>query len=396
MHTQSRRHFLKNAAILSPVLTFLPSYLTAGTGSMFRIAFIGTGKWGQEYLKQTIQHKDLDLRALHDTNPASISQSLQIISQAGYRCPDVYYDNYQTLLSRQDIDAVIIAAPANQHYSIAKAALLAGKHVACGAVMGTTLEEHEDIVRICEETGRQYFTLDEHSYRSDLVAVTNMVQKGVFGELKTLYAGACCNSLQPVHDKAALSYPVYPGTAVARILDTQKNNAFESLQVLRQQQQYVINKPCPKTGRSRLFFTSGTISSICLTTRQGQKVWLQMDAGKKQPVSTGFRIDGNKGSWIDITNSIYLENNSPNHAWDAAKPVINQYAQVASLSRYKKAEENNSYAMALQEFVDVMEQRNELAVYTAATNSVIAPMAALSARRNGAAVQFPQFRNPIL
>ncbi|UPK68280.1 Gfo/Idh/MocA family protein [Chitinophaga filiformis] len=396
MHIQSRRHFLKNAAILSPVLTFFPSYLTAGKGSKFRIAFIGTGMWGQQYLKQALQHKDLDVRAISETDPAAINRSLELFREAGHSHPDIYRDNYQTLLARQDIDAVVIAAPWHQHYSIAKAAMLAGKHVACGAVMGTTLEEHQDIVRISEQTRCQYFTLDEHSYRSDLLAVTNMAQEGVFGDLQSIHAGASPHVLAAEQDKEALSYPVYPAAAVARLLNL-KENTYVSLQVVQQKQQYVINKPCPKKGHARLFFTSGDVSAICLSTQQGQKVWLQMDAGKTQPVSTGFRVAGSNGSWVDLFNRIYLEENNPvNQIWEPGKPYINQYAQQAKLPRYKQVQEGNGYAMALQEFVGVLQERNELSVYAAATNSIITPMAALSAQRNGATVQFPTFRNPII
>ncbi|MCF6406967.1 Gfo/Idh/MocA family oxidoreductase [Chitinophaga filiformis] len=397
MHIQSRRHFLKNAAILSPVLTFLPSYLTAGAGSKFRIAFIGTGMWGQQYLKQALQHKDLDVRAICETDPVAVNRSLALFKEAGYHQPDIYRDNYQTLLSRQDIDAVVIAAPWHQHYSIAKAAMLAGKHVACGSVVGTTLEEHQDIVRISEQTRCQYFTLDEHSYRPDLLAITNMVQEGVFGELESIHAGASHHVLPATHDKAAMSYPVYPAAAVARILDLQKENTYVSLQVVQQKRQYAINKPLSGKGHTRLFFTRGEVNAICLTTQQGQKVWLQMDAGETQPVSTGFHVNGSNGSWVDLFNRIYLEDSNPvNQIWEPGKPYINQYAQQANLSRYRQIEEGNSYAMALQEFVGVMQQRDELSVYAAASNSIIAPMAALSAQRGGATVQFPKFRNPII
>jgi len=395
MHIPSRRHFLKNAAILSPVFTFLPSYLTAGAQSKFRIAFIGAGPWGQQYLKQALQHKDLDVKAICETDPVAVNKSLELFKQAGSFQPDIYRDNYKTLLSRKDIDAVVIAAPWHRHYSIAKAAMLAGKHVACGSVMGTTFEEHLDIVRISERTRCQYFTLDEHSYRPDLLAITNMAQEGVFGELESIHAGASHHVLPATHNKAALSYPVYPAAAVARILGLQNENAYVSLQVVRQKQQYVMNKPLPKKEHTRLFFTSGDVSAICITTQQGQKVWLQMDAGEKQPVSTGFRVNGSNGSWVDLFNHIYLKDSSPvNQTWEPGKPYINQYEEPADLSRYKQVEEGNGYAMALQDFAGVMQQRNELSVYAAATNSIIAPMAALSVQGGGATVQFPKFRKP--
>ena len=389
MHIPSRRHFLKNAAILSPVLTFLPSYLTAGKGSRLRIGFIGTGLWGQQYLNQALQHKDLDVRAISDTDPKAIRQSLQLFSQAGYSRPDIYQDDYQALLSRKDIDAVIIATPWQQHYTIAKAAMLAGKHVACGTVMGATLEEHLDIVRISEQTGCQYFTLDEHSYRRDLLAVTTMAQEGVFGKLTSIQAGARHDVLPAEHDDKAASYPVYPAAAAARMLGVQNDNAFVSLRVVEEKQQYVINKPHPEKGHARLVFTSGNVCSVVLTTQQGQTLSLQMDAGQDRPFSTGFCVTGSRGTWLDLINAIYLKDqSSTNHTWEAGKPYIEQYAK-----------DGDSYALALREFVSSVQQpvKGELPVYAAAANSMIGPLAALSAQRGGATVHFPEFRNnPII
>jgi hypothetical protein len=43
MHVSDRRHFIKNAAILIPGFTLLPSYLGAATSTRLRIAFIGAG-----------------------------------------------------------------------------------------------------------------------------------------------------------------------------------------------------------------------------------------------------------------------------------------------------------------------------------------------------------------
>lgn len=396
MHTTSRRHFLKNAAILSPVLTFLPSYLTAGTGSRLRTGFIGMGPWGQQYLAQALMHKDIDVRAICDTDPAAIRAGLQLFDDAAYTRPEVYKESYNDLLSRKDIDAVIIAAPWQLHYEIARAAMLAGKHVACGAIMGTTIEEHKDIVRISEKTGLQYFTLDENSYRSDLLAVTNMAKEGAFGTLESIQAGARHDVLAAKNEKAASSYPVYPAIAAGRILGVEKDNPFVSLQVVTQKQDYVVNNPHPKKGHDRLFIKRGEIRTICLTTKKGQTLSLQMEAAHEQPISTGFRVNGTNGNWVDVFNSIYLKDQHPaTQVCDAGKPYLLPYTEQADLQRFKKVA-NDGCAMALQSFVTVISQpsKQEPPVYTAAANSLIGPMAALSAKRNGAVVDFPDLTNP--
>lgn len=365
MNISSRRHFLKNAAILAPALSFLPTSLLAGNNSRLRIAFIGAGPWGQQYLSHALQHKQLDVRAICDNDKQAINQSLKLFKYT----PDVY-DNYKTLLERKDIDAVIIAAPWHLHYDIARAAMLAGKHVACGTVMGTTVAEHWDIVRISKETGRHYFTLDESCYRRDLMAVSNMVEQGVFGTLETVSAGASHHELNTLRNEA---YPVYPAAAVARVLDKPK---YISISVTEQQQHYVISKP------KKLLFNIGMTESITLTTAKGQTLRLQSGIGKTQPLSTGFHVQGTEGSWMDLTSSIYIKGkSSPKHIWDADKPYLQQYDHP---------EWSDPFAMALQDFLAELKQPSG-SVYAAATNSVIGPLAALSIKRGGAALNFPDF-----
>jgi hypothetical protein len=375
MQTSSRRHFLKNAAILAPVLTFLPSYLSAGTGSRLRVAFIGIGPWGQQYLSHALQHRDLDVKAICDNDAVAVRTGLALFNKAGYSRPDVYTDGYKTLLERKDIDAVLIAAPWHQHYEIAKAAMLAGKHVACGTIMGTTLAEHWDIVRTSEQTGCQYFTLDEHNYRSDLIVAANMVKQGVFGTVEAVRAGANHHQL----NGERTPYPVYPAAAVARIT----GNAFVSLRTTKERQQYVVKRPHPKNG---LFFTSGTLETITLTTAEGQTVQLQSGAGD---LSTGFHVKGSKGSWMDVVKSIYKKD-AVNHVWEADKSYLQEYTIAMRNERFKRSPENDNVALALQDFISGVQQSAN-SVYAAATNSIIGPLAVLSAKRGGANVDFPDF-----
>jgi len=394
MYTTSRRHFLKNAAILSPaLLTFLPSYLRAGSGSGLRIGFIGVGSWGRQYLSQALQHSKLDIRAICDTDAGSVKEALKLFSKAGCDRPDVA-DSYSTLLSRADIDAVIIGAPWQLHYEIAKAALLAGKHVGCGPVMGTTLEEHQDIVRISEKTGRHYVMLDEHSYRGDLLAVTNMVKEGVFGELESIRAGARPDTLA-AEQKGDHPYPVFPATLTSALLGTEKGNGYVSLRVVEEQQQYVINKPHPEKGHARLVFTTGKVRNIELTTQKGQTVSLQMDTAMDQPISTGFHITGNRASWFDLTGSIWLKESATqqNNIWDAAQPYLDNHAAKNDLRAFKQVDKDNACALAINDFVNAIQQPagSNKPVYAAATNSMIGTLAALSAAEGGATIKFPDF-----
>jgi hypothetical protein len=389
--TTARRQFIKHAAMLAPAITLFPSWLTASTGSRLRIAFIGAGAWGQQYLQTALQHKGIDVRAICEHDAAAVQQTKQIFNKAGIALPALYNEgsaDYKKLLARTDVDAVIVATPWHTHYEIAKAALLAGKHVACGAIMGSTVEEHWDIVNTSKQTGKQYVTLDEQSYRRDLMAVSNLVKEGKLGELVSIHAGADYASLSNTTTGNKQPYPVYPAAATANLLGISATNQYVSLSVQQRQQDYVVGKAHPKTGKPYNYVTRGLVSTIHLGTSNNQSVVLQSNFNNKESISTGFRLLATGGNWMDVSkdvqitgeNAVRLSLNNNNHHWNTG------------LTQYKQAPVHENLAMALHEFVSATQQPvKDLPVYAAAANSVIGVLAELSAQQGGATIQFPNF-----
>ncbi|SEO13279.1 Oxidoreductase family, NAD-binding Rossmann fold [Niastella yeongjuensis] len=362
--------------MLAPAITLFPSWLTASTGSRLRVAFIGMGEWGQQYLRTALLHKDIAVHAVCEHDTAALQQAKQIFRSAGMALPALYNEgatDYTKLLTRRDIDAVIIATPWQTHYEIAKAALLAGKHVACGAIMGSTVEEHWDIVNTSKQTGKQYVTLDELSYRPELMAITSLVKEGKLGELQTIHAGADYAALNNTTISGTQPYPVYPAAATADLLGISATNQYISLSVQERQQSYVISKADPKTGKPQLIITNGLVNSISLGTSNNQSVLFQSNFNTHS-FSTGFWLQATGGHWTDLSKSVQI---TGEHA--------------AHLNLNSNHPQGN-IALALHDFVNKVRQPTEqLAVCAAATNSVIGTLAGLSAAQNGATIQFPDF-----
>jgi len=85
------------------------------------IAVIGSGYWGKNLVRN--YHQLGALRLICDRNETLIGQFKE-------QYPDVEIClAYNDLLTRPDIDAVVIATPAETHFTLAREALLAGKHV---------------------------------------------------------------------------------------------------------------------------------------------------------------------------------------------------------------------------------------------------------------------------
>lgn len=356
MHN-SRRQFIKNTALLAPALAVMPSYVLKAN-TFLRVGFIGAGIWGKQVLQQALAHKGIAVRAICDNDPAAAKAALQLFPNA----KPALYNTCEELLACKDLDAVIIAAPADQHYIIARAALLAGKHVACGPVMGRTEAEHRDIVRLSIKTGKQYFTLDEQSYRPDLLAIAAMVKEGHFGQLETVYAGAPHNNIPQQQD----GYPFYPLLFINHII----NSNYASLRIETRQEEHLIN--VTRNGKNYACLRKDEITMINLTTDDGQTVKLQTASGH----STGCRIKGTKGSWMDFTRSLHLEANAhPNGIWSPAAPYLKHYTVPQT---------------ALTDFIQAVQHPEKKTVHTAAANSMIAILACEAGQR---VMTFPDFIN---
>src|SRR5215467_11010668 len=84
------------------------------------IGVAGCGYWGKNLVRNF--HELGALRAIYDLDQASASKLAK-----EYQTEMVL--SFADLLSRGDVEGVVIAAPASEHYVLAKQALLAGKHV---------------------------------------------------------------------------------------------------------------------------------------------------------------------------------------------------------------------------------------------------------------------------
>src|SRR5690242_3905674 len=110
-----------------------------------RVAIIGAGYWGRNLVRV---FRDLGaLAAVCDVR----QQVLEKI-RSEYEIPTVL--DVQAILDDKAISAVVIAAPAAQHYQLAKKALLAGKDVFVEKPLALTVDEGCELVKLARENRR--------------------------------------------------------------------------------------------------------------------------------------------------------------------------------------------------------------------------------------------------
>jgi predicted dehydrogenase len=113
-------------------------------------------------------------------------------TKAGKEVKAVTYEKYQDLLSRTDIDAVVIAVPDHSHAMIAIAACKAGKDVYLEKPMTFTIKEGQELKKAVRQYNRVLAVGSQQRSDSGFQHAVDLVQTGALGKISKVnaYVGA--------------------------------------------------------------------------------------------------------------------------------------------------------------------------------------------------------------
>jgi UDP-2-acetamido-3-amino-2,3-dideoxy-glucuronate N-acetyltransferase len=94
----------------------------------------------------------------------------------------------EDILENSEIDAVAIAAPAVQHYVLAKQALERGKDVFVEKPLSMIHTEGEELVRLAEENGRILMVGHILHYHPAVRMMKNIIANGILGQIQYIYS----------------------------------------------------------------------------------------------------------------------------------------------------------------------------------------------------------------
>ncbi len=426
-----RREFIQTGAVATAAFSILPTgSLFASTNGKVRLGYIGVGARGMSHISEGLLRDDIEIVAICDTQESSLKICREKIARSGKPAAKEYTggtDAYKGLLDRKDIDAVIIATPWQFHHPQAIDAMKAGKYVGCEVIAGLTVQEHWDIIDTHEKTGVPYMTLENVCYRRDVMAALNMVRQGLFGELVHAEGGYQHNLRNVLFNDGkhysgggvefgpkALSeaqwrtqfnidrdgdlYPTHGAGPVMHYLDVNYGNRFTSIVSFSSKARGLaayVEELAPGNANAKINYKNGDITQTMISCANGETVMLTHDTHLPRPYSLGFRLDGTKGTWMDVNNSIYIENQSKDDEWDPAKVWLDKYDHPL-WKRYEKDAAGAGHGgmdwFVFNAFVESVKQKKQtpIDVYDSITMSVIAPLSTQSVTE-GKTLEFPDF-----
>ncbi|WP_171212434.1 Gfo/Idh/MocA family protein [Ruegeria sp. HKCCA5426] len=120
---------------------------------------------------------------------ALVSSNPNAVQELAFRAPDAkILKTWQEAVADPEIDLIDICLPDNLHYEVAKAALLAGKHVFCEKPLADTAAEALELAQIAREKG--VITRVGHAFPRNPVhdRAKEIIEAGEIGEI-TLFKG---------------------------------------------------------------------------------------------------------------------------------------------------------------------------------------------------------------
>ena len=148
MNNQSRRTFLKQAALGTAAVLAYPTAKVLGANNRVRVGMIGVGDRGNDLLGQIRSVPNVDVVAMADVYSRRRDQ-------AKSKVPGIQtFDDHRRLLDMKDIDAVIVASPLHIHARHFVDTLAAGKDLYAEKTMTWSIPEADKCLAAAKNSGR--------------------------------------------------------------------------------------------------------------------------------------------------------------------------------------------------------------------------------------------------
>ena len=442
----TRRKFIKTSSIAGFGALILPNSLFSynnnkSTATKVRLGFIAVGYRGQSHLEEMIKRSDVEIVAFADPDKRMMADAQEILKKANLPAAKEFsngdYD-YRNLLKDPNIDAVIVASPWEWHKIHGVEAMYAKKIVGmevCGAM---TIDDCWEFVKAYEATKVPIMMLENVCYRRDVMAVLNMVRKGMFGELVHGQGGyehdlrgvlfndgvTAYNSGVEFGAKGFSEakwrtdhylkrngelYPTHGLGPVAVMFDINRGNRLLRLSSFSSKaiglNKYV--KEHPKGGENhpnaKIKFKCGDVVTTQIQCENGETILLTHDTSLQRPYNLGFRVQGTEGIWQDFgwgdanQGHIYFEKlMKHSHKWDNTEKWFAEHDHPL-WKRYAADAQNSGHGgmdfFVDNTFIECIKRNVEfpLDVYDLATWYSITPLSEKSIAKNSQVVDIPDF-----
>ena len=413
-----RRHFLRIGAAAGLAAGLQRDASGQGKAKPVRLGFIGVGGRGTGHVRTALNNPTIEVPAICDIIGARTNGAIRLVEKAREgRKPAGYskgpYD-YRRMLTRDDLDGVVICTPMQLHAEMAIDAMRAGKHVLSEVAAAVTLDECWGLVRAEEETGKIYMLAENCCYWPHVMTIGNMVQKGLFGEHTYAECGYVhdCRGLlfkgdgtltwrgELARDCSGNVYPTHSIGPVSRWLGIHRGDRMAELVAMSTRssslERYAAARFPEGNPARKVRWKLADSNNTLIRTAKGVVIDIRFDMLSAHPSGNNnyYTLQGLKGCYRSRTGRIWIEGRSK--GWDSLDKYTKEFQHEKWIrwgEQAKRTGHGGADFFMIHEFVEAIRAGgpSPIPACDAAAWSCIIPLSAKSIAEGSAPQAIPDF-----
>lgn len=393
-----------------------------GSDESVRLGVTGVGSRGGSLLRRCLTMRDVDVVAICDKQAANLDAAEDAFAEADRERPD-RFDEHEDLVRDADLDGVIIATPWEEHIPMAITAMEHGVYPGVEVGPASTIDECKSLIETREETGVHCMLLENACYGRSRLCALEMVRDGLFGEL----IHCRCGYLHDIRPRLVTGketslevrdgidyrtlhslnrngdvYPTHGIGPIAKCLEINRGNRFVSLSATATKSRGLsawAEKNLDADHPARSYdWEIGDVVMSTITCANGETVLVTHDCSLPRPKSAQYLVQGTEGLWRDESESVYVEDRSPEHEWESYEAYREEYEHPLwerYLDEGVREGHGGSDYLLLRDYIGAVRRTAPppIDAIDMATWMAITPLSERSIERGGEPVSFPDFTN---
>lgn len=225
LSAESRRQFLVRSAAFAAAPMVVPGHILGKDGGIapsekITLGVIGIGPRAIYDLKAMMNLPDVRCIAIADVQASRREAGKQLVDEFYGNGDCVVYRDFRELLSRTDIDAVLVATGDRWHATISMLAARAGKDVYSEKPCGLTISLCQQLADTIQETGRVFQAGTQRRSVPNFIQAIQLVHQGKLGKIQKMFASVYVPTLEngwlpaePTPPKDAVDWHMWLGPA---------------------------------------------------------------------------------------------------------------------------------------------------------------------------------------
>jgi len=187
--------------------------MRGGTGARLDLGVVGLGYWGPNLLKSLSRIPQVRLKYAYDVDKAKWGKLANVYPETRFA------ENFELLLSDDELDAVVIASPAPTHAALAQQALLANKDVFVEKPLALSTADAEQLVKLAADGNRVLMVGHLLEYHPAVTRLKEIIDSGELGEIFYAYTHRLNLGIIRRNENALWSLGPHDLSIIMRLLD---------------------------------------------------------------------------------------------------------------------------------------------------------------------------------